>query len=102
MNTLAPTRLLRVAEDATSGADHVAVLGRDIRTSSERIARYCVVWHEPIYENLATLVESMAYWDRLIARKRASGWAQSNSLCLSTVSFDGQMSQQRCKRLPGS
>jgi hypothetical protein len=34
MNALAPTRLLRVAEDALTGTDQVAVLGRDIRTSS--------------------------------------------------------------------
>ena len=65
-----------MAEDAPPGAEHVAVLGRDIRTSSERIARYCIMRHEPIYEDLATLVESMAYWDRLITRNRSTGWAR--------------------------
>ena len=48
-------RLLRVAEDVMRGGDHVAILGRDIRTSPERIARYFVTQHEPIYEDLATL-----------------------------------------------
>jgi 7-cyano-7-deazaguanine synthase in queuosine biosynthesis len=77
MNSLTPTPLLRVVEeDAASGADRVAILGRDIRTSPERIARYCVTRHEPIYEDLATLVEGMAYWDRLIVRRRAGGWAR--------------------------
>jgi 7-cyano-7-deazaguanine synthase in queuosine biosynthesis len=76
MNTFTPTRLLRVAEDASPGAEHVAVLGRDIRTSSERIARYCIMQHEAIYEDLATLVESMAYWDRVITRNRSTGWAR--------------------------
>ena len=80
MNTIMPPRLLRVAEDASPGAEHVALLGRDIRTSSERIARYCIVRHEPIYEDLATLVESMAYWDRLITRNRASGWTRHLSI----------------------
>jgi hypothetical protein len=37
MNALTPTRLLRVADDASTGTDQVAVLGRDIRTPSERI-----------------------------------------------------------------
>ena len=70
MNALRPTRLLRVAEDAAPSDDHIDILGRGIRTSSERIARYWVMRHEPIYEDLATLVESMAYWDRLITRNR--------------------------------
>ena len=65
-----------MAEDAPPGAERIAVLGRDIRTSSERIARYCIMRHEPIYEDLATLVESMAYWDRLITRSRSTGWAR--------------------------
>jgi 7-cyano-7-deazaguanine synthase in queuosine biosynthesis len=76
MNALSPMPLLRVVEDATSGADHVAILGSDIRTSPERIADYCVTRHQPIYEDLATLVEGMAYWDRLIVRRRACGWAR--------------------------
>lgn len=74
MNAIAPASLLRVAEDASSPAAHVAVLGRDIRTSSERIAEYCVTAHEPVYEDLATLVESIAFWDRRIVRKRSAGW----------------------------
>ena len=76
MNALTPGRLLRVAEEVPSGTDQVAVLGRDIRTSPERIAHYCVMAHEPVYEDLATLVESMAYWDRLVVRRRANGWAR--------------------------
>jgi 7-cyano-7-deazaguanine synthase in queuosine biosynthesis len=32
--------------------------------------------HEPIYEDLATLVEGMAYWDRRIRRRRSGGWAR--------------------------
>jgi hypothetical protein len=82
MNDLTPARLLRVAEDAPSDANHVAILGRDIRTSSERIANYCVTRHEPIYEDLATLVEGMAYWDRRIVRRRAGGWARQMSIQL--------------------
>jgi hypothetical protein len=46
---------LRVVEKGAGGADDVAVLGRDIRTSPERIAQYFVTQHEPIYEDLATL-----------------------------------------------
>jgi 7-cyano-7-deazaguanine synthase in queuosine biosynthesis len=69
-------RPLRVVEDVVCGADHVAILGRDIRTSPERIAHYCVTLHQPIYEDLATLVEGMAYWDRRIARRRSRGWAR--------------------------
>jgi len=80
MNALPPNRLLRVAEDASIGTDQVAVLGRDIRTSSERIARYCVTTHEPVYEDLATLVESMAFWDRLIVRRRSEGWTRDLSI----------------------
>jgi 7-cyano-7-deazaguanine synthase in queuosine biosynthesis len=77
MNSLTPPPLLLVLEeDAASGAEHVAVLGSDIRTSPERIADYCLTRHEPIYEDLATLVEGMAYWDRLTVRRRADGWAR--------------------------
>ena len=75
MNALTPNRLLRVSETPLDDAD-VAVLGRDIRTASERIAAYCVTRHAPIYEDLATLVESMAYWDRRVSRRRASGWSR--------------------------
>ena len=76
MNSLTPPLLRVVEEDAASGAEHVAVLGSDIRTSPERIADYCLTRHEPIYEDLATLVEGMAYWDRLTVRRRADGWAR--------------------------
>src|SRR5579871_2490040 len=72
--------LLRVAESPPRGAERVAILGRDIRTSSERIARYCVTEHEPIYEDLAALVESMAYLDRLVPRRRGGGWARRLSI----------------------
>jgi len=76
MNTLTQTRLLRVVENASTASDQVAILGRDIRTSSERIARYCVTGHEPVYEDLATLVESMAFLDRRIVRQRSLGWTR--------------------------
>jgi hypothetical protein len=69
-------KLLRVAEAASAGDELVAVLGLNIRTSSEKIARYCVTQHQPIYEDLATLVESMAYWDRKIVRRRSEGWTR--------------------------
>lgn len=82
MDDLTPARLLRVTEDAPSDANHVAILGRDITTSPERIANYCVTRHEPIYEDLATLVEGMAYWDRRIVRRRACGWARQMSIQL--------------------
>jgi 7-cyano-7-deazaguanine synthase in queuosine biosynthesis len=36
--------------------------------------------HEPVYEDLATLVESMAFWDRLIVRRRSEGWARELSI----------------------
>lgn len=80
MTALAPIGALKVAEADQCGAVDVAVLGRDIRTSPETIAHYCVTAHEPIYEDLATLVESMAYWDRLMVRRRASGWARRMSI----------------------
>jgi 7-cyano-7-deazaguanine synthase in queuosine biosynthesis len=74
MNAFAATRLLRVVDGLSSDASQIAVLGRDIRTSPEKIARYCVTGREPIYEDLATLVESMAFWDRRIVRRRTEGW----------------------------
>jgi 7-cyano-7-deazaguanine synthase in queuosine biosynthesis len=82
MSTLTPTGFLRVSEEASigTGTDLVAVLGRDIRTSSEKIASYCVMNHKPIYEDLATLVESMAFLDRRIVRKRSSGWPRQLSI----------------------
>lgn len=79
MNALTANRLLRVVEEAIE-ADQVAVLGRDIRTSSEKIVRYCVTSHEPVYEDLATLVESMAFWDRRIVRRRSEGWTRELSI----------------------
>jgi len=82
MNALTPMRLLRVAEDATTGDDRVAVIGRDIRTQPETIARYCVTAHEPVYEDLATLVESMAYMDRVSSRRRTDGWTRELSIQL--------------------
>jgi 7-cyano-7-deazaguanine synthase in queuosine biosynthesis len=79
MSAFTPTGIL-VAEKALTGTDQVAVLGRDIRTSSERIARYCVMLHEPVYEDLATLVESMAFLDRRIVRRRTQGWTRALSI----------------------
>jgi 7-cyano-7-deazaguanine synthase in queuosine biosynthesis len=76
MNALTTMKILRVAEAAPAGDKRVAVLGRDIRISSERIAKYCVTPYEPIYEDLATLVESMAYWDRKVVRRRSKGWTR--------------------------
>lgn len=74
MNVMTPAPVLRVSEKSISGSDLGAVIGHDIRTSPERIARYCVTTHEPIYEDLAALVESMAYFDRLAPRHRSNGW----------------------------
>lgn len=82
MNALTQMRVLRVVERTSSRTDQIAVLGRDIRTSPETIARYCVTSHEPVYEDLATLVESMAYWDRRIVRKRSEGWTRNLSIQL--------------------
>lgn len=76
MNALATARVLRVAEEVSSSTDETAVLGRDIRTSPERIAQYCITGHEPIFEDLATLVESMAFCDRRIVRKRNERWSR--------------------------
>jgi hypothetical protein len=72
--------LLRVAETAPDRAEQIAILGRHIRTPSEKIARYCIREHEPIYEDLAALVESMAYLDRSEPRRRAEGWARRLSI----------------------
>ena len=105
MNDLTPARLLRVAEDAPSDANHVAILGRDIRTSSERIANYCVTRHEPIYEDLAALVEGMAYWDRrLCGGEPVGGHARCRSSCryMSTGSFSERLPLRHFQRLPGS
>ena len=105
MNALPPNRLLRVAEDASIGTDQVAVLGRDIRTSSERIARYCVTTHEPVYEDLPTLVESMAFLDRLIVRSEARvGRAiyRSKCPCMSTFNFSVRRPSRLCPRPQGS
>jgi hypothetical protein len=68
--------LLRVTEAVPSSAGHVAVLGRDIRTSMGKITRYCLSEHEAVYEDLTILVESMAYFDRLVPRRRTEGWAR--------------------------
>lgn len=76
MNAFASARVLRVVEDVSSNGDEIAVLGRDIRISPEKIAHYCVTQHEPIYEDLATLVESMALCDRRMVRKRSGGWSR--------------------------
>ena len=76
MNALTPIKLLRVVEGATSCVEPAAILGRNIRTSSERISRYCITGHEPIYEDLATLVEGMAFFDRSVTRKRSGGWTR--------------------------
>lgn len=80
MNALTPVRNLRVVEDATISGDLVAVLGRDIRTTAERISRYCVTVHEPVYEDLATLVEGMAFLDRSVPRRRSGGWVRKLSV----------------------
>lgn len=85
-----PERLLRVVEGANRGAEYlaasstdcIAILGRDIRTSPERIAKFYITEHERIYEDLATLVESMAYLDRLVVRRRAEGWGRQLSIQL--------------------
>jgi 7-cyano-7-deazaguanine synthase in queuosine biosynthesis len=90
MMALMPERLLRAVEGASRGAnnfaasstDCVVVIGRDIRTSPERIAKFYIAAHEPIYEDLATLVESMAYLDRLVVRRRADGWGRQLSIQL--------------------
>ena len=37
MSAHTPMKLLRVVEEAACGADHVAMLGRNISTSPERI-----------------------------------------------------------------
>ena len=81
MNALTPTRLLRVAENASTSTDLVAVLGRDIRTSlREDRTLLRDAGMKPIYEDLATLVESMAFWDRRVVRKRTNGWTRELSI----------------------
>ncbi len=82
MNVISRERFLQVAEVEASSPDLVALLGRDIRTAHEVIADYCVTEHLPIYEDLAVLVESMAYMDRAVTRHRSVGWSRDLSIQL--------------------
>jgi 7-cyano-7-deazaguanine synthase in queuosine biosynthesis len=72
--------LLRVTKKVPSLVEKVIILGRDIRTSTEKISRYCLMGHEPVYEDLTMLVESMAFCDRLFARRRSEGWPRQLSI----------------------
>ena len=76
MNAIVPERCLRVVETACLGPDLVAVLGHDIRTKPEVIASYCITHHKPVFEDLATLVESMPLIDRTVTRRRSDGWSR--------------------------
>ena len=82
MNALTPTKSFRVVERLPSNLEAAVVLERDIRVKPERIADYCLTTHEPIYEDLATLVESMACFDRLVPRRRSGGWTRKLTIQL--------------------
>lgn len=82
MNALTSTKSFRVVERLPSNLEAAVVLERDIRVKPERIADYCLTTHEPIYEDLATLVESMAYFDRLVPRRRSGGWTRKLTIQL--------------------
>jgi hypothetical protein len=76
MNAISRERFLHVTEHDTSASDLVAVLGREIRTAEDIIAQYCITQHLPVYEDLAVLVESMAYMDRIVTRHRSREWSR--------------------------
>src|ERR1700678_1736257 len=82
MNAAVRERFLEVAELECSSHDLAALLGRDIRLGHEVIANYCITEHLPIYEDIAVLVESMAYIDRAVARQRSRGWPRDLSIRL--------------------
>ena len=62
-----PAYRLTVAPLPVTSAGMVAVLGKDIRSKPEEIARHCLVSHRAINEDIATIAESIALADRIFS-----------------------------------
>jgi 7-cyano-7-deazaguanine synthase in queuosine biosynthesis len=75
-----PAYRLTVTSDAAANENQACVLGRDIRSQPEAIARHCLAEHRAINEDVATIAEGIALADRLFPRHRGTCWARSIDL----------------------
>jgi len=71
-----PIYQLAVTTEPIEATVKVALIGRDIRSKPEEIARYCLSQHRGVMEDVATIAESIALADRLFPRLRGKVWAR--------------------------
>lgn len=71
-----PAYGLKVSEYGSKAEEPVAVIGKDIRSQPEHIARYCLDTHRPVNEDVATIAESLALADRMFSRHRSVTWSR--------------------------
>lgn len=66
---------------------HTALLGRDIRSKPEEIARYCLSDYRGVMEDVATIAESVALADRIFPRQRGKVWSRKIELQIPVFEF---------------
>ena len=71
-----PIYCLAVTSEPIKSRSKVALIGRDIRSKPEEIARHCLTQHRGVMEDVATIAESIALADRLFPRQRGKLWAR--------------------------
>ena len=69
-----PENIVRIVEPDVGNQEKSVVIGRHIRVMPDLISDCCLARRERVFEDLATIVESIAYCDRRIIRRPSDGW----------------------------
>lgn len=69
-------RLVVISEAQEEASANTALIGRDIRSRPQDIARFCLTDHRGVSEDIATVAESIALADRIFPRHRGVSWAR--------------------------
>ena len=82
-----PSYQLAVACEPIKSSVRSALLGRDIRSKPQEIARYCLSEYRGVMEDVATVAESIALADRIFPRHRGTTWARNIELQIPVFEF---------------
>ena len=77
MRGVFPENIVRIVELDAGNQGRAIVICRHIRVMPDLISDYCLARRERVFEDLATIVESVAYCDRRIVRRPSDGWKRN-------------------------
>ena len=87
MEAFALPDIARIVEAGSHGRETKIAIGQHIRVMPDLISDYCLASRERIFEDLATIVECIAYSDRHTVRRSSEGWKRKLTIEIPVYEF---------------